>query len=60
MTKWEYRVEFGSWQGGRTAGLRETQQILAELGSVGWELVSVSSDRNGNPSVLILKRPLVG
>ena len=53
MTKWEYRVVEDS-----DAPYSSITEMLNDLGSVGWELVSVRGKKPGKLKVFYFKRPL--
>ena len=52
MTQWVYRIEASD------AMYHEIAEMLNDLGSRGWELVSVRGKKPGKLKVFYFKRPL--
>ena len=53
MTQWEYRIVENS-----DASWTQITEMLNDLGSQGWELVSVRGKKPGKLKVFYFKRPL--
>ena len=53
MTQWEYRIVENS-----DASWAQITEMLNDLGSQGWELVSVGGKKPGKLKVFYFKRPL--
>ena len=53
MTQWEYRIVENT-----DAMYSEIAEMLNDLGSQGWELVSVRGKKHGKLKVFYFKRPL--
>ena len=53
MTQWEYRIVKNT-----DAMYSEIADMLNDLGSQGWELVSVNGKKPGKLKVFYFKRPL--
>ena len=53
MTQWEYRIVENS-----DAAYSQIAELLNDLGSQGWELVSVRGKKPGKLKVFYFKRPL--